>query len=433
MNDEWLHKIHDRMADYEADEPDGLWASIEKAREEGAVWHRGSKRLVVLLWSRRLSVAAALLAFVVTLGLYLVNNPSHTGNLSLQAGMAGESGSKSDIANPKEEAPQIVYADNSASNAPGMAARIASASRIVSEGSKRIAETAECVEPGMPLERVTETMDKEESKPQVAVLEKRDSVAKALKERLRDKEKSDGRMFYASIAPRSKGGDRLSVSLYASGGTGSMLNHQSVGNFLNSAAGPDNASWKDNPMLGILAFNQGKAIETDIKHRLPIRTGLSFTYNITDRLGIESGVSYTNLISDIREGSEDHYVAGEQSLHYIGIPVNLKYRFFSWQRLHLYGSAGVLGEKCVSAKIDKSFILNNRTEETKTERISDRPLQWSVNTSVGMQVDIINSIGLYAEPGISYYFKDGTDLQTIYKEKPLNFNLNFGIRFSFGK
>ena len=32
MSDEWLNKIHDRMSDYEVDEPDELWASIEAAQ-----------------------------------------------------------------------------------------------------------------------------------------------------------------------------------------------------------------------------------------------------------------------------------------------------------------------------------------------------------------------------------------------------------------
>lgn len=35
-------------------------------------------------------------------------------------------------------------------------------------------------------------------------------------------------------------------------------------------------------------------------------------------------------------------------------------------------------------------------------------------------------VGVYVEPGLSYYFDDGTDMKTIYKDKPLNLNLNHG-------
>ena len=42
-------------------------------------------------------------------------------------------------------------------------------------------------------------------------------------------------------------------------------------------------------------------------------------------------------------------------------------------------------------------------------------------------------MGVFVEPGMSYYFDDGANIQTIYKEKPLNFNLNMGIRLTFGR
>ena len=90
--------------------------------------------------------------------------------------------------------------------------------------------------------------------------------------------------------------------------------------------GADKASWEDNPMLGILLFNQGQDVANEVKHRLPVRTGLSFAYRINDRLSIESGLLYTLLTSDLKYGSESHYIAGQQKLHYIGVPVNARYR-----------------------------------------------------------------------------------------------------------
>lgn len=42
-------------------------------------------------------------------------------------------------------------------------------------------------------------------------------------------------------------------------------------------------------------------------------------------------------------------------------------------------------------------------------------------------------VGVYVEPGLSYYFDDGTDIKTIYKDKPLNLNLNFELRFTIGQ
>ena len=44
---------------------------------------------------------------------------------------------------------------------------------------------------------------------------------------------------------------------------------------------------------------------------------------------------------------------------------------------------------------------------------------------------LASHISLYAEPGIVYYFDDGSDISTIRKEKPFNINLQAGLRFNF--
>ena len=150
-------------------------------------------------------------------------------------------------------------------------------------------------------------------------------------------------------------------------------------------------------------------------------------------MGIESGLCYTRLTSDVREGSESHYFTGEQKLHYIGIPVNFKYRVFSLHRLDFYASAGVLGEKCVSAEVDKKYVIDNQDKGSETERLNDRPLQFSVNASVGLQFNIVNSVGFFVEPGVGYYFDDRSSIRHIYRDRPLNFNLNTGLRFTLGK
>jgi len=161
-------------------------------------------------------------------------------------------------------------------------------------------------------------------------------------------------------------------------------------------------------MLGILLFNQGKAVNSDIKHRLPVRAGISVVYSLNDRLGVESGLSYTNLTSDIKEGSGNHYYSAVQRLHYIGLPLNVKYRIWSWKFLDFYASGGGLVEKCVAATLDCDYFIDNHKNGGNDESISDRPWQFSVNASAGVQCNIVKSVGIYVEPGISYYLDDGS-------------------------
>ena len=154
---------------------------------------------------------------------------------------------------------------------------------------------------------------------------------------------------------------------------------------------------------------------------------------INDRLGIESGLTYTLLASDTRDGSDMHYYEGRQRLHYLGIPLNVKYEFLRWRRFGLYGSAGVLAEQCISGRMRKEYVLDGSSYRTTTEGIPTHPFQLSANISAGLRYDFTPTVGIYAEPGLSYYFDDGTSLQSVYKQRPLNFNLNVGVRFTVGR
>lgn len=412
MNEDWLHKVHDRMTDYEIDEPENLWDAIESKRAETS-----SASRPVMLWVRRSMVAAAMIAVMISLGIYFtirrdVPEPGLLTEATDNAVRGSENHLQEPVAHytvPGLSPGNLIVQNRIPFHAPGEESAVTSVStEIQTETADKQPEAGE--EPGRP----------------------------------DDAPEPDGRMeketfstvenigYLASVHARPSSSNNISVSVYSSGGTGSALNYNSHGDAF-AAAGPDASSWKDNPLLGILVFNQGKDIETDIKHRLPIRAGITVAYNLGKRFGIETGLSYTNLTSDIKEGSDSHYSTGEQRLHYIGIPLNLKYRMLSWKRFDLYASAGALAEKCISAKLHKEFILDRQKKDSETENLSDKPMQWSANASVGVQFNFLNSMSVFVEPGISYYFDDGTDIQTIYKEKPLNFNLNMGLRFTFGK
>ena len=39
-------------------------------------------------------------------------------------------------------------------------------------------------------------------------------------------------------------------------------------------------------------------------------------------------------------------------------------------------------------------------------------------------------VGIYLEPGVSYYFDNGSFVETVYRERPLNFSLGIGLRFN---
>ena len=148
--------------------------------------------------------------------------------------------------------------------------------------------------------------------------------------------------------------------------------------------------------------------EQYVHHHQPVRFGLSLRYRLADRWSVESGLSYTRLSSDITTIIDDKTTVTEQRLNYIGLPLNISYDLWKGRHFGLYMTAGGTIEKQLDAS----------------------PWQFSLNGAAGAEYKLSNSLSLYAEPGLGYYFKDGSSTPTIYKDHSLNFNLNIGLRFN---
>ena len=170
---------------------------------------------------------------------------------------------------------------------------------------------------------------------------------------------------------------------------------------------------------------------TEITHRQPVRAGVSFRYDFTKRWGVETGLTYSLLSSSISSSDSYSSFRTEQKLHYIGIPLQLSYDFLQTRWVSLYANAGGMMEKCVSGRADTDYMSDGNVISESRSDIQVRPLQWSLNAALGAEVHFTPLVGLYVEPGVSYFFNDGSDISTIYKERPVNFNLEFGLRFSF--
>lgn len=143
-------------------------------------------------------------------------------------------------------------------------------------------------------------------------------------------------------------------------------------------------------------------------HHQPMRLGLSLRYRLNDHWSIESGLLYTYLSSDITIIEDGISTVTEQRLNYIGLPLNVSYNLWKSRYFGLYVTAGSTIEKSLDAS----------------------PWQFSVSGAVGAEYKLTDFFSLYAEPGIGYYFKDGSSTPTIYQDQPLNFNLSFGLRFN---
>ncbi len=157
------------------------------------------------------------------------------------------------------------------------------------------------------------------------------------------------------------------------------------------------------------------------KHAFPIRLGIKLSYPLNDRLSLQSGVGYTLLKSDVSYSSMQ---IGQQ-LHYIGVPLGLRYQLWNSGRFSLYGAVGAMLEKCVK---NNSELPSAFTDAALIN--TEKPWQCSLNAALGAEYRLDKAIGIYLEPGVGYFFEDGTSVEHYYTEHPLVPSLEIGLRWN---
>ncbi len=170
------------------------------------------------------------------------------------------------------------------------------------------------------------------------------------------------------------------------------------------------------------------AIVIDTKYSIPFSAGFSVRKHFTDFWALESGLTYTYLSSTsiLKENHSNQTEAifndKKTELHYLGIPLKIVGSFYNSDRISLYMTTGGMGEFCI---FGKEYTKNKST-------LLDIPeIQWSVFAGVGINYKLINRLGLFIEPEITYYFDDGNEVKTIRKSIPLNVNLQAGLRLEY--
>lgn len=385
MKGDWLHKVHDRMADFEIQEPDGLWEAIDARTSRIApVPHNP--------WLKRGLSAAAAIVLLFSVGIYFARVPDDLCAPEL----------------PQEThhiAPVETPANLTAHNSIPAAIKHAVPSTNVEISADTLSGTPDSV-----------SADESESQPSGALSEPTDTHPHRLIS------SPVGNDYIAAVSHKATPSNRLSVSVFSSGGTGLSSKGALLYDSYNS---PTFSNGEQIP-----SSEKDVDYVSDISHRLPVRAGITLAYNFSRRLAIESGISYAMLASDVEGRTGKRPYSGVQRLQYIGIPLNLKLRAFTWKKVDIYASAGALAEKCVSAKVSKDYMLPDRQKQHETASLSHKPMQWSVKAALGVQYRFIDPMSIFVEPGISYYFDDNSSLETIYTDHPLNFNLTLGLRLT---
>lgn len=405
MKKDWLEDIHDRMADFEVDAPQGLWDDIcaaeAKAKKTPVVGNR-KKDYRIWLGSSAVAAACLLLFWFLRPDLEQINEVQVLPTQEIASSDHRIQAEDKAFPEDSEQTEQLIIA-------------------AATSGKKSIKNVQTAA--------VANTPDSLKQSESVKLSEGKKPSEGKKEETLKRYE------YLAQNTHKSRNSDpRLSVGLSTSGGIGSDNRQLFQSGYVGASSMLSESDWVDSPLLGIMALNRGAETERKVTHHAPIRTGLSVSYRLNDRWSVESGITYALVTSDIHEGSASNFIEERQKLHYVGIPLGATYRLLSWKRLDLYLSSNILAEQCVSGQSHKKYIIGDKMQgEEEISDILSRPMQWSVGAKAGIQINLNSLLSIYAEPGCSYYFDDHSSLETVFKDKVFDFNVNLGLRFTVGE
>ena len=458
MANDWKNKLRSEFEHYEEAEPEGLWAAVRDslasadglrgASVQGNRSSLGKRRHAPEQYGRRYARAAAFGSFAVAAALAVALIPdwggrpsgplsgegfaalsasSVTGSASsgmdglvpsgtdnsvfMADGAEGDDSAFADLLSPERSssaAGSPAKPDGSGASAvPGSRESVESVGTVVPGKSSGSGESAEPVDPAVP----------------------------------RASGESGGQLIFEDSgdfstldedASRVSGQRKaLSLKLAVASSSFSSTSHSGYGAMYGSSVAAFRFSATpvaDDGYSAVLLKNNYQEVSTTSRHYLPVNVGFSLGWEFAPGFSLSAGVDYTCLVSDLSSGTDATRYETRQTLHYLGIPATLEWSFVQRPRLRAYLYAGGQARKAVYGTSSTRYVIDSAPWEPVIEKIGETPLQWSAGAGAGVEYMLGDKVGLYAEPGLNYYFDNGSPVENVFKSRPMNFNLTLGLR-----
>ena len=148
----------------------------------------------------------------------------------------------------------------------------------------------------------------------------------------------------------------------------------------------------------------------ETSHRMPLKVGLSVRTPLAEKLYLTTGLDYSRYASVYTYSQSSEIKTFE---HYLGIPLRLDWMFASSKRFDLYAGAGMQAEWCLAGSEGFSTSLLG---------------------AGGVQFNLTDWLGVYAEPQLSWKMSIDKPTATTYRsEHPLMFAVATGIRININR
>ena len=453
-NNDWTNKLRDQLADYQEPVSRDLWAGIEQSLAQKTGHQEVSKpgKIIHINTWKRWSAAAAAVALLGIGGSYVYFHQEEDKLASSQLAMATDKPSASAVAknlHPAENASEngvdnttvsihskAVLAKNNSLHSVGDGIEGKQHLPVYENQISSASENE--VMPTSENELMVASVD---SQPVSSAEEKTESTLQQdSPTRQNQKEKSIDNLFGNTVVADAyqfshhKETAGLSMKLYAENLSPNLGLSTSDDSYASSGSDvladpmpgvlPDPTVGGVNDIDYLMASYKvvQKTYKGEAKHHAPVSVGLQVAFGIAPRLSLSSGFVYTRTSSDFYPYAPHNNYNVHQVLHYVGIPVGLNYELWKSGGFHAYVMAG--------AEADLNVKNDTEEEGVKKENAKRDRVQFSGKASLGAQYDITPNVGLYIEPGAKYYIDNGSEIENTFKDKKLNFNFQFGLRFN---
>lgn len=454
-NNDWTNKLRDQLADYQEPVSRDLWAGIEQSLAQKTGYQEVSKpgKIIHINSWKRWSAAAAAVALLGVGGSYVYFHQEEDKLVSSQLAMVTDKPSASAVA--KNLHPAENASENGARNSldsrddnVGLGMKRSPKQTVDGKNAGRQLLTDQTVLLSSASENeVMLTSENElmvasvDSQPVSSAEEKTESTLQQdSPARQTQKAKSIDNLFANTVVADAyqfshhKETAGLSMKLYAENLSPNLGLSTSDDSYASSGSDvladpmpgvvPDPTIGGVNDIDYLLASYKvvQKTYKGEAKHHAPVSVGLQVAFGIAPRLSLSSGFVYTRTSSDFYPYAPHNNYNVHQVLHYVGIPVGLNYELWKSGGFHAYVMAG--------AEADLNVKNDTEEEGVKKENAKRDRVQFSGKASLGAQYDITPNVGLYIEPGAKYYIDNGSEIENTFKDKKLNFNFQFGLRFN---
>lgn len=440
MSSNWIDQMSQEMELHEVEAPKGLWEGIEQGM--GA---RKRERRAKLVWAWRAGAAAAVVAGVVV-GVQMWDAPGEGGTAQV-----------AQTEQPKTEAPRLLHEENAPAEQSVATAqqKIPTAHNEVVPVRKEVVPVRQNMTTQRPIAAAPSTHEMLVALPAIdapgagdtlvntpaPVVLKRDAPLMA-----ETKTEDTEDVYIVSVSREQKGGGVVLKTKQTKHSSGRTKHHVSL-QLMAMATGEfaknyDGAYMED---TGIEQRNPADSVRMESQHRaqfigparahrgvntkplygehdFPVKVGLTLRVPLSQRFALDAGLSYARMCSDLTffnlaDYQENH---GTQQVNYLGVPVALTADLWQNRWWSIYASAG--------GEVAKSVKTTWRTAQGQTFDVTERPWQWGVSAAVGVQLNLTQHVGLYAQPSADYYFDNHSAVKTYYSDHPFTPALRMGVR-----